>query len=394
MHSRGKDERRLRVMTLVDYAEGGGAERAAVGLAMAIDRERFDSMVCATRAKDGDVLRELAKAGVRVIRLERKPGKTSLGWGPLVRTLRRERVDVLHAHKYSSNVWGVLVGRLARVPVIIATEHSWSFTGKPVRKLLDRFLVGPFASAFVAVSHHDARKMTEVEGVHPRKVWVIHNGVVPRAAHATAEADPGMRAELGIPAGAPVIGTACALRREKALEVLVEAFATVRAELPDARLLIAGAGQGEAERLRLEAEAGRLGLALGDSVIFLGRREDIDRFLDALDVFVLSSDNEGMPLAMLEAMGAGRAVVATSVGGVPEVAEGEAAVLVPPRDPASMAREVLALLASPRRRAELGERGRRRVDAEFSYQGSVERWQSLYGVLYERSRASRRRHAA
>lgn len=388
------DTSRLRVMTLVDYAEGGGAERAAVGLARAIDRSRFDSMVCATRAPDGDALRELARDGVAVLRLERRPGKASLGWGPLVRTLRRERVQVLHSHKYSSNVWGVLIGRLARVPVVIATEHSWSFSGRPVRKLLDRFLVGRLATAFVAVSEHDARKIREVVGVPAGKVRVIHNGVVPRSADARSEGDRGLRAELGLPADAPIIGTACALRREKALEVLLEAFAAVHARRPDARLLIAGVGQGEGERLRLEAEARRLGLELGGSVLFLGLRRDIDRFLDALDVFALSSDNEGMPLAMLEAMGAGRAVVATSVGGVPEVAEGDTAVLVPPRDPAAMAREILALLGAPARRAELGARARERVDAEFSYQGSVERWQSLYDELYDRTRAGRRRRAA
>jgi glycosyltransferase involved in cell wall biosynthesis len=371
------DQGRLRVMTLVDYAEGGGAERVAVGLAEALDPARFAPMLCATRSRGGPVIEELS-ARMPVLRLSQ--GGRRRAWWALVRTLRRERVQVLHAHKFGSNVWGVVVGRLARVPVVIATEHTWSFQGQPVRRTLDRFLVGRLASAFVAVSEHDARKMVDVVGVPAAKVRVIRNGVMPRPRSAGAS----LRAELGIGEDAPVFGTACVLRPQKALDVMLAAFARVRERYPEATLLIAGAAVDERERHRLDAEVTRLGL--GEAVRFLGRREDIDRVLAALDVFLISSDFEGMPVAMLEAMAAERAVVATAVGGVPEVAGADAAVVVPPRDPDRMAGEACRLLADPAERAALGRRARERVEREFTAAGSVRRWEDLYEELYGRTR--------
>ena len=170
-----------------------------------------------------------------------------------------------------------------------------------------------------------------------------------------------MRAELGISEGAPVIGTACTLRPEKALDVLIRAAAALLQDFPDLRVLIAGDGP---DRARVEALIAELGL--GDVVTLLGGRGDIPDFLRALDVAVCSSDWEGSPLSVMEYMEAELPVVATRVGGIPDMIEsGVEGVLVDPGDPEAIAGAVASLLRDPGRAAEMGRNGRRRRREEF-----------------------------
>src|ERR1700744_3969238 len=144
---------RPRVVTLVDLLSAhGGAEQLALGISTHLNPEHFESILCVSRWPPTQTLakrdtswrlafEQLEAAGVRFLPLRRRYKVDIAAWVRLVRFLRRERVDVLHAHKFGSNVWGTIVGRLARVPVVLAHEHTWSFEGQPVRRLLDRELV-------------------------------------------------------------------------------------------------------------------------------------------------------------------------------------------------------------------------------------------------------------
>jgi glycosyltransferase involved in cell wall biosynthesis len=185
-----------------------------------------------------------------------------------------------------------------------------------------------------------------------------------------------------------VIGTVCELRSEKALEVLIEAAALLVEEYPELKVLIAGDGP---ERTSLEELTGRLGLS--GTVVFLGwqSRETLPRVLAALDIGVLSSDFEASPLSLIEFMAVGKPVVATAVGGVPALVEdGREGLLVPPRDPASIAVAVAALLGDPPRLALLGEQARERHRREFSFELMVRRLEDLYESLYWSSERGRR----
>src|SRR3954447_26630521 len=165
---------RMRIMLLVDsFAELGGAERLVGHIATRLDPERFEVTVCATRLADEASLRAAQLAGVRVLELERRRRLSVSAWLRLYRALKQ--IDVLHAHKFGSNVWGVLVGRAARVPVVIAHEHTWSFEGRPERKFLDRELIARGTDAFIAVSREDRRKMIEIERIDPQDVRFIPN---------------------------------------------------------------------------------------------------------------------------------------------------------------------------------------------------------------------------
>ena len=138
---------RPKVLVMVDAVSdrAGGAERFAVGVAAGLPADRWDVARCATRGISGVLERELDAAGVRTLALERSGRFDVMPFARLGRFLREERIDVLHTHKFGSNVWGTLIGRARRVPVIVAHEHTWSYEGNPLRKLLDGRVIGRLA---------------------------------------------------------------------------------------------------------------------------------------------------------------------------------------------------------------------------------------------------------
>ncbi|MEA2379214.1 MAG: hypothetical protein QOD13_3121 [Thermoleophilaceae bacterium] len=372
---------RLKVLTLIDrLTASGGGERLAIQIATRLDPERFESVLCASRRPGPVELdpsvpvaeRMVQDAGIRYFSLERHSGLRVDDWLPLYRLLRRERFDVIHAHKFGSNVWATVIGRLARVPVIVTHEHTWSFEGEPVRRLLDRHLIGRFSSVFVAVSQEDRRKIIEIEGVRPDKVLFVPNGVTVRAAEGTD-----VRAELDIPPDAPLIGTVGVLRPQKALDVLIRATVPLLADFPELRLVIAGAGP---ERKALEALIHSEGVS--DRVILAGFRDDVPDVIATLDVAASSSAFEGSPLAMMEFMAAGCPIVATRVGGVPDlIDDGVHGLLVDSGDVAGMTVALRRMLTDREAALQMGERARERRRREFDLDVVVRRFQALYELL-------------
>ena len=381
------DNGKLRVVTLVDRLGTGGAERLAIQTTTRLDPERFDRTLCASRDFDvavskrhvANALEDLRGAGVRVLGLKRTSARQVWAWWPLYKFLRQERIDVLHSHKFGSNLWGTAIGRMARVPVIVAHEHTWSFEGKPWRRIGDREVIARGSSAFIAVSREDRRRMIEIEKIDPDDVMFIPNGIPTPPPPTGAD----VRAELGIAADAPVIGTVSVLRPQKALDVLLRATRILVDEFPALRVLIAGEGD---RRFALEDLTKELGLE--DNVLFLGVRTDVPDVLEALDVAVNSSDFEGSPLSVMEFMEAGKPIVATRVGGVPDlIDDGVHGRIVEPRDPAAFAAAVAELLRDPERAREMGLRAQERRRAEFDIDVMVRRLEDLYTEL--RARASR-----
>jgi glycosyltransferase involved in cell wall biosynthesis len=371
------------VVTLVERLVHGGAERLAAEIATRLDPQRFASTLCVTRwtdaghAASGELPQRLRAgaeaAGVRFIGLDRRGTWDLPAWSPLVRLLRGGGVQIVHGHMHGSNAWAVVLGRLARVPVVIAHEHSWAFTGGHVRGLVDRHLIGAGSDAVIACSQEDRRRMIERQRMAPQKVRFVPNGIEGRAP------TPGrdVRSELGIARDAPVVGSVAALRTEKRLDVLLRAAAQLLPRWPALRVVLVGDG---AERARLEALGAELGL--GDALVLLGARGDVPDVLAALDVAVVSSDFEGSPLSVMEYMEAGLPVVASAVGGLPQMIEdGVHGVLVPRRDPVALTGAIDGLLADPQRARQLGAAGRERRRAEFDLDVMVARVEQLYEQL-------------
>lgn len=383
---------RPHVLALLDSltAERGGAERLAATLAASLPRERFRVSLCATRDMDARWSSFLSEAGIGHFALGRSKPREVLPFRRLAGFLRRERVDVLHSHLFGSNVWGTLVGRLAGTPVVVAHEHTWSYEGQPLRKLLDGQFVGRFADAFFAVSAADRDRMISLEGVPAEKVIVEPNGFVPRPASPRLD----LRAALGLAPDTLLVGTVCVHRPQKALHVLVEAFATLAESRADAQLVLVGDGEC---RPRLEAQVASRNLA--GRVHFLGVREDVDSLLPNLDVAALSSDFEGTPLFAFECMAAGVPLVATRVGGVPDLLDdGTTGILVPRRDPGALARALESLLADPARRRAIADAASSQL-ARHSIDAMAGRFADHYDRLLaaaqeKRQRSPRPRRAA
>jgi glycosyltransferase involved in cell wall biosynthesis len=365
------------VLSLVDLVKDqGGAERFAVALATHLPPDRFESWMCSTRFSEPATIAQLQRQGVGHLAINRRGKFDLLSFWRLVRLLRRERFDVLHAHKFGSNLWGTIIGRACGVPVVLAQEHTWSYEGNPLRAWLDGHVIGRLATRFVAVSTADAKRMVSIEGVPPAKIVVI-----PAAVNVT-RSSPGPRAnfrdELGIGPQTPLIAVAAVPRPQKALWVMVEALALVRRRGLDAHLAIAGEGP-DLESLKQLAQA----LGVAKSAHFLGRRTDVESIIEAANVGALSSDYEGTPVFVAECVAAELPLVSTAVGGIQDLLEdGRTAILVPPRDPQALADGLARLIEDPSEGRRLAAAARVQL-ADLTIEVIAERFGALYEALVD-----------
>lgn len=280
----------------------------------------------------------------------------------LSRLLRRERA-LLHTHtQLTGNILGRVAARLAGRPVVSHMHIENHF--RPVRAIatVHRALDNRTARlcARILVVSEATRQEFVRQGYPPERMEVVHNGIAEAPDPPTAD----LRRALGIPSAAPLLGSVARLCAVKGQRELIEAASRLG---EDVHVVLVGVDveQGGAYEALLRREAERLGVA--ERVVFAGYRGDVDALLRSLDVFVLPSWTEGLPLVVLEAMAAGVPVVATSVGGTPElVVDGETGALVEPRDVDGLAAALRELLARPDRGKELGRAGLARVRASFS----------------------------
>jgi glycosyltransferase involved in cell wall biosynthesis len=367
---------RPRVLLLITELRPAGAERIVYELALGLGQEGFEVRVACLISPgpgtDGAVAESLRAAGVEVTAL-RLEGKRDLrGAWRLWRLLRELRPDVVHAHLFHANLAARVVGRLARVGRVVSTVHIVERRRLPARALLDR-LTSRLDDATVCVSQAVARYAVSTGAVRGRALRVIHNGV-DLARFADPGARAGARAALGLPLQATVLGGVGRLDPQKGFGDLLEAFAPLAAEHPDALLALAGDGP-----LRAELETRARALGLTDRVRFLGHRDDVPCVLAALDVFCMPSRWEGFGLALVEALAAGVPAVVSAVDSLPEVL-GQAGVLVPAADPPAWTQALSDLLGDPERRAALSAAGPDQAQ-RFTLDRMLEAYAELYREL-------------
>jgi glycosyltransferase involved in cell wall biosynthesis len=373
--------RRTHVMTVVDHAAPiGGAERLAVELACRIDATRYKSYLCATRTFSRPAFEaQLDEAGVEVLVLGRRSPRDVRAWRPLVRLLRTAPIDVVHAHMFTTNVWSAVIGRVCRVPTIITHEHTWSFRGQPLRRLLDREVVGRLSDAVLTVSREDRRRMIELEGLSPAKVRYIPIGLP----QFESPSETKTRSFPAIPPGSPVVAAVGRLERQKRLDVLVRATAILAESHPSICVVLAGSGSQAGALAALARE-----LNVHEHVLFPGRidRGAVRELLAVADVAALSSDFEGSPLAVMEYMAAGKPVVATNVGGVPDLIDSDSGILIEPGDERALAVALARLLDDAELRRRMGAAAAARQRRHFSMDAFVGRIEDLYAELSSKTR--------
>jgi glycosyltransferase involved in cell wall biosynthesis len=373
---------RITVLYVIWSLQMGGAERVVADLARGLDRRRFRPLVCCLDFK-GRLAESLEAEGIPVVALDKRPGLDPMVLVKLMRLMRRRRVDVVHTHLWTSSFWGRLAAVIARVPVVIVTEHDVDTWRRSRHFLADR-LLGRATDDFVFVSREVEAFYRARLGLESGRGRVVHNGV-DLAPFERRPDRSAVRARMGLAAGARVAGVIGRLDARKGHRFFLEAMAAVAARDPGAVGVIVGEGR---ERDALLAQRDALGLA--GRVHVVGYWPDLVEALAALDVFVLPSLMEGHPLAVLEAMAAGKPVVATRVGGNEEAVETEVTgLLVPPADPSALADAILALLADPERSARMGAAGRRSVESRFRLPAAVHANEELYLKRYRESGAGR-----
>jgi glycosyltransferase involved in cell wall biosynthesis len=371
--SKGQVNPSLTVMHVVLSLSPGGTERLVVDLCTRLERVARPVVCCLD--EPGDWSRELTERGVPVHALRRRPGfHPSLAWR-IARLARRYRTRALHCHHYSPFVYGVLAGRLTRDLGVVFTEHGRLSDDAPSRK---RHLVNPILgrlpARLFAVSA-DLKRHMVAEGFPERRVRVIHNGIEPGMRPSAADRERARKA-LGLSAHEFVCGTVGRLDPVKHLSMLLEAHADIQATGAAMRVVIVGGGP---ELAALKQLACRCGAA--DSVRFLGYRSDVRHLLPAFDVYVNCSLHEGISLTILEAMAAALPVIATRVGGNPEVVvDGETGMLVSTRETCSLVSALAALMRDPEQCRQMGQAGRWRVAHHFD----VGRMITEYRHEYER----------
>ncbi|MEX2531211.1 MAG: glycosyltransferase family 4 protein [Gemmatimonadota bacterium] len=298
----------------------------------------------------------------------------------LSRVTRASKPDILHTFFFWPIVYGRLLRATGRISHLVENREDQGFNWGPMEYRVLR-ATGGAPDRVVCVSDAVRDVVLAKEGLDEAKVVVIRNGIPLPPTPPTPEDRASARRALGLEKGDPVVGMAANLNRAvKGVEYFVESVPLILEAVPDTRFVIAGDGS---TRAALEAQAESLGVS--DRLNFLGFRTDMDRIYPAFDVSVLTSLSEGLSITILESMSSGIPVVATAVGGNPElVEEGRTGFLVPPRDPDAFASRVTEVLANPELGRTLGAAGRNKVAQEFSLSDVAGRYAGLYEALLDR----------
>jgi glycosyltransferase involved in cell wall biosynthesis/protein-tyrosine-phosphatase len=287
---------------------------------------------------DGELAGELRRRAIPVTVIDERSNNGFQIVMALAGFFKAHRINLVHTHRYKDNLLGILAAKLARVPRVVRTIHGlmepmrgWRHAKYRVFETIDRLALWHFGDIVIAVSRHTANAL-KASGYRPSSIRCIHNGVDLSGVRGVRDRDE-VRRELGLATDAILIGTVGRLTEVKAQDDFLRAAVSILEQQPAARFLIVGDGPLESGLRRLTAELG-----LTRQVVFAGGRSDVFDLTAAMDVFVLPSLAEGMPMALLEAMTLGTPVVATAVGGVPEiVTHRSSGLLVPPRDPRALA---------------------------------------------------------
>ena len=349
------------VALFIDRYAPGGTQRQTLELLTRLDRRRFRVYpVCFHR--EGAWFERVTRFDEPVALFPIYGFRRPHTWRQFLafsRWCRKTRIQVLHTCELYSNVFALPAGALASVPVRIGSRRG--FVEPPGLQRLQR--VAYRAAHRILANSHAAADRLQVEGVPGHKIRVIPNGVDPSAFRPR---EYSMRPTR--------IGVVACLREEKRIDVLIAAAPRILSRHPHAEFLIAGEGRC---RQALEAQVDALGIS--ERVTFLGHRDDVADVLAMTDIFVLPSRSEALPNSIMEAMASGLPVVATAVGGIPElVRDGHTGRLVRPADADALASAILDLLDHPGRLAEFGREGRRMMERSFAFDRMVGQVEELY----------------
>jgi len=362
----------VHVVHILGALQTGGAEMALVNYLRAADRTAFrHSVVCLSREGElADLVRDLG-IPVHLMRIRIRSYPTNL-W-ELSRWMVQEEVAIVHTHMFTAALGGRLAGLMAKVPLLVTTEHGKEPWKRWHHIQADKFL-GARTYRQIAVSEDVRRIRMDRDGVPEDRIVLIPNGVPIPTNTGDLETRNRIRREFGLENDSPLICSIGRVVEAKAYPDLLDAVTILKSRIPGIHWLQVGDGP-EGGHLEELIRAG----GLEENVTMAGRRSDISDLLGAVDLWVMSSIREGLPVALLEAMAAAKPIVATRVGGIPDaVTDGQSAKLVAPSDPIALAEGIEAVLMNPGFARDLGEEARKRATRDYGNQAVAQRVEQIY----------------
>ncbi|MDR7415104.1 MAG: glycosyltransferase family 4 protein [Armatimonadota bacterium] len=379
--------RRIRVLHVITRLVVGGAQENTLLTVRSLDRNRYELTLASgpSLGPEGSLESEVPEdvVFVRIPELTRSPHplKDPVALGKLYRLMRQGRYHLVHTHTTKAGILGRIAARWAGAPVVVHTPHGHAFHGylgplgsKALRRV--EAALARWTDAIVCLTEAERADHLRLGVGRPEQLEVIHSGV-DLSRFCPPAVNPGAkRQELGLPDRARIIGCVARLVPVKGVQVLLEAVPRIRERVPEAVVVFVGDGE---LRPQLERRARELGV--DGAVRFLGLRRDVAEIVPLFEVAVQPSLNEGMGKAAVEAMAAGKPVVASAVSGLVDVVRPDRnGVLVPPGDPEALARAVTDLFLHPERMREFGRAARQ--DAEvYGVEAMVDRLEALYERL-------------
>ncbi|MGQ0793010.1 MAG: glycosyltransferase [Deltaproteobacteria bacterium] len=354
----------MNILHLIDDLDYGGAQQVVVDLVCS--STKFTPIVCSL--SDGPLIGVLRRKGIDTLVIRKTRSFDLSLIYKLICLVRQKKIRLIHSHLLISDIYGWIASAMARIPNVI-TVHGIGITNFKYGRRAFRFAAAR-SSAAVVVSRDMKASLAGILGMKPEAFRVVYNGVN-LAAFSGAFPVKSDDAPL-------VVGSVGTLRPVKGYEYLIAAAAIVRREFPRVKFVIVGDGP---LRGSLEGTARRLGLV--GNIEFLGFRSDIAQLLQTFDIFALSSLTEGVSISILEAMAASKPVIATDVGGNPEVVEnGKTGILTPSQNPEKMAEAIALLLKNRQMRTEFAAAARERVERLFSLDAMINGYDEIYsGIL-------------
>ena len=368
--------RTRKLLHLIETSEPGGAETIVSILAEAFNSGPYRSLV--VLLEKGWLSEKLAKSGIPFLIIQNKYSFDPFFLLKLVLLVRKEKIDIMHSHEFTMNVYGSLVSFITRVP-IIATVHGKVYYPEKNRRILFYRMAAKLCSGMIAVSNELKRYLLKELKLNSKDIMVVYNGIDLDKFHTNKDSAE-IRKELSIPPETLIVGSVGSLFKVKGYSFLIESAKEVLKVFPNFKLLILGEGE-QSSALQEKIESA----GLQDAVKLLGFREDIPKILTLFDIYVCSSLSEGLSLSLLEAMAAEKPIIATEVGGNSEIViNGVSGFLVPPENPNALAEKIIYLLKDKEKRKKMGEEGRRIVKEKFSIEQMLKEYENLYEKLLKR----------
>ncbi len=366
---------KINVMHVVYSLYPGGLENGVVNQVNSLDLNRFNPSICCFLS-DG-ALKERVNKGIEIIEIQHKINPKGICFFLKLKKIFKEKgIHIVHTHNWGTCCDGIIGARLASVPIVIHQEHGTfvATIGNKKRRILAERLILRYVDQVMSISEDLKKKMVEILSIPTEKINVIVNGVDVEKFNFSMERRQKKRRELGIGDDELVIGTIGRLEPVKNHKMFLQAMPELLKRFPTIKAILVGNGS---LRQELTDMAKRLGIS--EKVLFLGIRNDVSEILFAMDLFVNTSLTEGICNAILEAMACGLPVIATAVGGNPEIVHNEeTGLLFPTEDVAGLVRAIERMLEDEVKRKEYGQNGRKLIEEKFSLQRMVSEYEALY----------------